>query len=72
MNKNTNNAATSTSSTAANLLVDITTWKEAALNLSRVLSEQTKIVDLLSKKLMELASKNEELSKENAELRSKL
>ena len=70
---NINNTIASATTTATNnLLVDVTTWKETALNLSRILSEQTNIVNLLNKKLMELASKNEELSKENAELRSKV
>lgn len=68
---NINNAIATTAATN-NLLTDITTWKETALNLSRILSDQTDIVNLLNKKLMELASKNEELSKENAELRSKV
>lgn len=67
-----NNAATSSATAAANLLADVTTWKEAALNLSRILSDQTDVVNLLNKKLMELVKENEELSKENAELRSKI
>lgn len=72
-NVNINNTiATATTTAANNLLTDVTTWKETALNLSRILSDQTDIVNLLNKKLMELASKNEELSKENAELRSKV
>lgn len=72
-NANINNTiATATITAANNLLTDVTTWKETALNLSRILSDQTDIVNLLNKKLMELASKNEELSKENAELRSKV
>lgn len=72
-NANINNTiATATTTAANNLLTDVTTWKETALNLSRILSDQTDIVNLLNKKLMELASKNEELSKENAELRSKV
>lgn len=74
MNNTTTNINNAIATTAAtnNLLTDITTWKETALNLSRILSDQTDIVNLLNKKLMELASKNEELSKENAELRSKV
>lgn len=73
MNTNANiNNTTATTTAANNLLTDVTTWKETALNLSRILSDQTDIVNLLNKKLMELASKNEELSKENAELRSKV
>lgn len=72
-NVNINNTiATATTTAANNLLTDVTTWKETALNLSRILSNQTDIANLLNKKLMELASKNEELSKENAELRSKV
>ena len=72
-NANINNTiATATTTAANNLLTDVTTWKETALNLSRILTDQTNIVNLLNKKLMELASKNEELSKENAELRSKV
>ena len=72
-NANINNTiAIATTTAANNLLTDVTTWKETALNLSRILSDQTDIVNLLNKKLMELASKNEELSKENAELRSKV
>lgn len=72
-NTNINNTTASATTTAANnFLIDVTTWKETALNLSRILSEQTDIVNLLNKKLMELASKNEELSKENAKLRSKV
>ena len=72
-NVNINNTiATATTTAANNLLTDVTTWKETALNLSRILSDQIDIVNLLNKKLMELASKNEELSKENAELRSKV
>jgi len=71
-NTNLNNTIASATTTAANnLLVDITTWKETALNLSRVLSEQTEIVDLLNKKLVELANRNEELVKENAILHSR-
>lgn len=63
---NINNAiASATTTSTNNLLADITTWKETALNLSRILSEQTDIVNLLNKKLIEL-------SKENAELRSKV
>ena len=73
MNTNANiNNTIATTTAANNLLTDVTTWKETALNLSRILSDQTDIVNLLNKKLMELASKNEELSKENAELRSKV
>lgn len=65
-NTNINNAIASTTTAAANnLLTDVTTWKETALNLSRILSDQTDIVNLLNKKLIEL-------SKENAELRSKV
>ena len=70
---NINNTIASATTTAANnLLTDVTTWKETALNLSRILTEQIDIVNLLNKKLIELACKNEELSKENAELRSKV
>ena len=70
---NINNTIASATTTAANnLLTDVTTWKETALNLSRILSDQTDIVNLLNKKLIELACKNEELSKENAKLRSKV
>jgi hypothetical protein len=73
MNTNINNTIASATTTAANnLLTDVTTWKETALNLSRILSDQTDIVNLLNKKLIELACKNEELSKENAKLRSKV
>ena len=73
MNTNANiNNTIATTTAANNLLTDVTTWKETALNLSRILSDQTDIVNLLNKKLMELASKNEELSKENAELRFKV
>jgi hypothetical protein len=73
MNTNANiNNTIATTTTANNLLTDVTTWKETALNLSRILSDQTDIVNLLNKKLMELASKNKELSKENAELRFKV
>lgn len=73
MNTNANiNNTIATTTAANNLLTDVTTWKGTALNLSRILSEQTDIVNLLNKKLIELACKNEELSKENAELRSKV
>lgn len=71
-NTTTTNNTIATTAAANNLLTDVTTWKETALNLSRILSDQTDIVNLLNKKLIELACKNEELSKENAELRSKV
>lgn len=72
-NANINNTiATATTTAANNLLTNVTIWKETALYLNGILSNQTDITNLLNKKLMELASKNEELSKENAELRSKV
>lgn len=66
-----NTIASATTAAANNLLVDVTTWKETALNLSRILSEQTELVDLLNKKLVDLAIRNEELVKENAVLHSR-
>lgn len=67
---NINNTITSATTTAANnLLADITTWKETALNMSRILTEQTKLVDFLNKKLVDLSFKNEVLAKENVDLR---
>lgn len=67
---NINNTIASATTTATNnLLVDVTTWKGTALNLSRILSEQTELIDILNKKLVDLAFKNEVLTKENADLR---
>lgn len=70
---NINNTIASATTTAANnLLADVTTWKETALNLSRILTEQTEIVNLLNKKLVDLSFKNEVLTKENVDFRFRL
>lgn len=60
MNNNMNNNETT--------IFDVEAWRNSAIALSKALSNQTELVDILNNKIKELSERCEKLEKENKEL----